>query len=137
MTTKKLVVIIGSIIAGLLLVIALIVGAIVGGVFYTIGRSEATQTAKDFLRSNEKLKQDIGEVKDFGYFVTGSINSRNDDGDASLNLKVIGERREARATVTLMYRQGKNWRVTDAYYRNEAGQTVSLLDKYGAETPER
>ena len=135
MTTKKLVIIIVSVLAGLFLVIALFVGAIVGSVFYGISHSEAAETAKNYLRSNEKLKQDIGEVKEFGYFVTGSIKSQNDDGNASLNLKVIGERKTVNASVYLMYRQGRQWRVTDASYKNEAGETVNLMDKYESEKP--
>ena len=135
MTTKKLVIIIASIFAVLALIVALFVGAIVGGVFYAINNSEATTTAKNFLRSNEKLKQDIGEVRNFGYFVTGSIKSRNNDGNASLGLKVIGERRTVNAAVSLMYREGRKWRVTDASYQNEQGQTVDLLEPYGAGSP--
>lgn len=135
MSTKKLVIIIAVIFAGLALAVVLFASAIVGGVFYTIGNSEAAETAKGFLRSNEKLKQDIGEVKDFGYFVTGSINARNDAGDASLNLKVIGERRTTEARVDLMYRQGQKWRVTDASYTSGTGETVSLLDQYGSGKP--
>ncbi len=56
------------------------------------------QVSKDFLRNNERLKQDIGEVKDFGSFVTGNININNGDGTAELNLKVIGERKEVNAS---------------------------------------
>lgn len=137
MSTKKLVIIIASILAGILLLIALFVGAILGTVFYTINNSDATQTAKDFLRRSEKLKQDIGEVKDFGYFVTGSIRGHGDDGNASLHLKVIGERRAAQASVYLMYKQGHKWRVTNAYYQNETGQTISLLNPYEPERLER
>ncbi|HEX8651331.1 MAG TPA: cytochrome c oxidase assembly factor Coa1 family protein [Pyrinomonadaceae bacterium] len=130
MSTKKLVIIIGSVLAGLVLIIVLFAGAIIGSVLYGISHSEAATTAKSFLRSNEKLRQDIGEVKDFGYFVTGSINSHSDAGNASLNLKVIGERQTVNATVDLMYRQGRQWRVTDAAYKNGAGQIVDLSGKY-------
>jgi hypothetical protein len=129
MSTKKLVIIIGSILAGLVLIIALFAGAIIGSVLYGISHSEAATTAKSFLRSSEKLKQEIGEVKDFGYFVTGSIRSHSDAGNASLNLKVIGERQTVNATVDLMYRQGRQWRVTDATYKNGAGQIIDLSDK--------
>jgi hypothetical protein len=135
MSTKKLVIIIVSVLAGLFLLIALFVGAIVGSVLYGIGHSEAATTAQTFLRGNEKLKQEIGEVKDFGYFVTGSINAHGDDGNASLGLKVIGERQTVWARVDLMYRQGRQWRVTDASYKNGAGQTIDLLGKYDSETP--
>ena len=129
--TRKSLVILLSVLGAVVLFIVLFVGAILGIVFYTISHSEAAQTAKSFLQNSEKLKQDIGPVKDFGSIITGNISSQNNSGDATLGIKVIGERRTANATVVLMYKAGRNWRVTDASYINEAGQTVELLDKYG------
>lgn len=132
MTTKKIVVIIASIVIVLGLIVVLFVAGIVGIVFYGIGNSDAANVAKDFLRNNERLKQDIGEVKDFGKFVTGNININNGDGTAELNLKVIGERKEVNAAVELVFRSGHQWRVTAASYRNEAGETIDLLNPYEA-----
>jgi len=100
----------------------------VGMVFYGIGNSDAAKVSQEFLRSNERLKQDIGDVKDFGKFVTGNININNGDGTAELNLKVIGERKTVNAAVELVYRSGHQWRVTAASYKNEAGETVDLLN---------
>jgi hypothetical protein len=130
MTTKKIVVIIASIVIVLGLIVVLFVGGIVGIVFYGIGNSDAANVAKEFLRNNERLKQDIGEVKDFGKFVTGNVNINNGDGTAELNLKVIGERKEVSAAVELVFRSGHQWRVTAASYRNEAGETIDLLNPY-------
>jgi uncharacterized protein HemX len=135
MTTKKLLIIIFSILGALALVVVLFAAAIVGLALYTIGQSEAASTAKQFLQQNEKLKADIGEVRDFGSFVTGSINTQDSEGNATLNLKVKGARRNVNATVNLMYGQNRRWRVTDATYVNEAGQTVQLLDKYNNSSP--
>jgi hypothetical protein len=134
MTTRKIVVIIVSVVVVLGLVAVLVVGGIVGAVFYGISNSDAAGVAKEFLRNNEKLKQDIGEVKDFGSFITGNVNVTNGDGNAQLNLKVIGERKTVNATVELIFRSGHQWRVTAASYRNEAGETVDLLNPY--ETPQ-
>jgi len=134
--SKRPLVIILSAVGALLLIVVLFVGAILGVVFYSISHSDAAQTAKSFLRANERLKEDIGEVKDFGSLITGSVRSRNNNGDATLNIKVIGERRTTNATVALMYRAGRNWRVTAATYTNEAGQTIDLLGAYGTDTPE-
>jgi hypothetical protein len=50
-------------------------------------------------------------------------------------LKVIGTRRETNVTVSMISSQGRAWRVTDATYLDEAGQTVYLLDKYGESPP--
>lgn len=130
MTTRKLVIVIASVVVVVVLLIALFVGAIVGTVFYSIGNSEAATTSKTFLRNNAILKRDIGEVKDFGSFITGNINVNNANGEATLYLKVIGERRTVPATVSLMYRSGRDWRVTEASYKNAAGQTVDLINDY-------
>jgi thioredoxin 1 len=133
MSTKKILLIIGGIIAVLGLLVALFVGGIVWVAFSTIGKSEAAQTAKTFLRENEKLKSDIGEVQDFGFWVTGNINTSNSNGEATLNLKVIGAKKTVPASVNLTYRNGRDWNVVEASYQNEAGQTVDLLDPYGTD----
>src|SRR5262249_41217827 len=111
------------------LIVALVVGSITWFVFRTIGNSEAAETARSYLRTNEKLKQDIGDVKDFGSFVTGSINVANGDGVATLNLKVYGEKKTVNARVDLSYRNNRNWRVTDASYESD-GQTIELMQPY-------
>jgi Cytochrome oxidase complex assembly protein 1 len=130
MTTKKILMIVAAVVISIGLLITIFVGGIVGFVFYSIHNSEAAFAARDFLRNNDRLKQDIGDVKEFGRFVTGNVNISNGDGAATLNLKVIGERKTVNASVELIYRNGREWRVTAASYRNEAGQTISLFDAY-------
>ena len=132
MTTKKIVTIVVLVLVVIGLVVVIFAGGIVGFAFYSIGRSEAATTAKTYLRSNEKLKQDIGEVKDFGAFVTGSIDVQNSDGDATLKLKVIGARKTVNATVDLTYRLGRSWHVVNASYVNEQGQLIELLNPYAS-----
>jgi hypothetical protein len=128
MTTKKIVAIIATILLVLGLLVALFAGGILLFVFHQVGNSDAAVIARRFLKSNERLKQDIGEVQDFGSFITGNINLQNGSGTATLNLKVIGARKTVNASVELMYRSGKEWRVTNASYKNEAGRTVDLLN---------
>ncbi len=127
MTTKKIVIIVVSVVIVLALIVVLFVGGILGMVFYGISNSDAALVAKDFLSSNERLKQDIGEVKGFGKIVTGNINMNNGDGTAELSIKVIGERKQVNAAVELAFRRGHQWRVTAASYKNEAGDIVDLL----------
>ena len=129
MSTKKIIAIILGVVAVLGLIVALFVGAIFWFVFHTIGSSEAADTARTYLRTNEKLKQDVGEVKDFGWLISGNINSSNGDGVATLYLKVIGEKRNVNARVDLSYRSNRNWRVTEASYDRD-GQTIDLMKPY-------
>ena len=130
MTTKKILFIVGGVVLALGLIVVIFVGGIIGVALYSVGRSEAAETARNFLRSNEHLKQDIGDIKDFGSFVTGNINIRNNDGNATVNLKVRGERKTVNASVDLIYRSGRPWRVIAASYRDDAGQTIDLLNPY-------
>lgn len=130
MTTKKIIIVVVSIVVALGLIVAIFVGGIVGIALYKIGTSEAAETARTFLRSNERLKQDIGEVKDFGSIVTGNVDIKNRDGNATINLKVIGERKEVNASVDLAYRDGQPWRVIGASYKNDAGETIELFNPY-------
>jgi len=130
MTTKKIVLIIGAVVLVLGLLVVLFVGGIVGFALYQVGNSQAALKSKDFLRNSEKLKQDIGEVKDFGSIVTGSVNMHDGNGEATVNLKVIGERKTVNASVDLVLVSGSAWRVSSASYVNESGQTVELLNPY-------
>jgi hypothetical protein len=130
MSTKKIILIIVGIIAALALIVALFVGGIAWFAFHTIANSEAAEASRTFLRSNEVLKQDIGEVKDFGSLITGNINVQNTDGEANLHLKVIGERKTVNnVTVNLSYRNNRQWRVTGASYDRD-GQTIDLVQGY-------
>jgi len=135
MSTKKIILIIAGIVGVLVLIVAVFVGAITWFVFHKISSSDAAETARTYLRDNKTLKQDIGEVNDFGSFVTGQINVQNADGEASLHFKVIGEKRTVNATVDLSYRSNRNWRVTGASYERD-GETIDLMRPYdSAPTP--
>ena len=133
MTTKKIIIIVVAVALVMGLLVVVFAGGIVGFAFYSIGHSEAAITAKDFLKNNKKLKDEIGDIKDFGSFVTGNINVHNDNGDATLNIKVIGERKTVNASVDMVYRSGHPWRVSSATYVNDAGQTVNLLNPYDSQ----
>ena len=130
MTTKKIVLIVAAVVVVLALLAGVFIGGVVGLALYQVGNSEAAAKAKDYLRSSDKLADDIGEVKDFGSVITGSVNVANNNGEATLHLKVIGERKTVNASVDLIYTNGSAWRVSAASYVNSSGQTIDLLDPY-------
>ena len=122
--------IIGVVVFVLAVVAGSFVAAIVGLGLYGVRNSESAEKAKDYLRRNEKLKQDIGEVKEFGSIVPASVKFENGRNEVSLKLKVVGERNTVDATVDLVLVQGNTWRVTSASYVNSSGQKIPLLDPY-------
>jgi hypothetical protein len=130
MTAKKIVTMVVVVLVVIGLVVVLFAGGVVGFALYSFGKSEAATVAKTYLRTNEKLKQDIGEVKDFGSFVRGNVNVQNSDGDARLRLKVIGTNKTVNATVDLTYRAGRSWHVVSASYVNDQGHLIELLNPY-------
>ena len=130
MNTKKVVFVVGMVLAVLALLTAIFFVAIVFLGLYTVKNSESADKAKAYLQNNEKLKQDVGEIKNFGNIVMASINERNGNTEVTMKLKVFGERKTVNATVNLMLVQGNAWRVTSASYVNSNGQTISLLDPY-------
>jgi len=134
MTTKKIVLMVGGVVVVLALLVLCFAGGIAGFALYQIGNSEAAARAKDFLRNSEKLKAETGPVKDFGSIVTGSVHLHDGNGDATLHLKVIGDRKTVNATVDLILARGGTWRVSSASYVNDAGQTIDLLDPYDTKT---
>jgi cbb3-type cytochrome oxidase subunit 3 len=136
MSTKKIVLIVVGILSVLALLGVLFVVGIGWFVFSTIGNSEAAETARTYLRTNEALTDEIGEVKDFGSFVTGNINTQNQSGEATLNLKVYGKLKTVNATVSLAYRSNQNWRVTEAFYDDD-GRKVVLKAPYEDLPPTR
>ena len=135
MTTKKILLIVGSVVVVLGLIIAVFVGGIVGFTRYQVGNSQAAARARDFLRSNEKLTTDIGPVTDFGSIVTGSVEVADGNGQATLYLKVISERETVNASVQLVYADRGDWRVSAASYENREGQTIDLLDPFDSKIP--
>ena len=130
MTTKKIVLVVGGVVVVLALLVVCFVGGIVGFALYQVAHSDAAAKARDFLRNSEKLKAETGTIKDFGSIVTGSVNLHNGNGDATLHLKVIGDRKTVNANVDLVLVKGGTWRVSSASYANETGQTIDLLDPY-------
>src|SRR5690349_19865510 len=130
MTAKKISFVVGMVLVVLAFLTTIFLIAIVFFGLYTVNNSEPAEKAKTYLRNNEKLKQDVGEVQNFGNIVTAAINDRNGSSEVTLKLKVIGEKKTVNATVDLMLVQGNSWRVTSASYVNSNGQSVKLLDPY-------
>src|ERR1051325_8946320 len=130
MITKKSVFVVGGVLVALALLTTIFIVLIVFLGLYTVKNSESAEKAKAYLRSNEKLKQDIGEVQNFGNIVTAAINDRNGNSEVTLKLKVIGEKKTVTATVDLMLVRSEERRVTSASYVNSNGQSVKLLDPY-------
>jgi hypothetical protein len=130
MSNRKIFLIIVGVIATLIALIAIFTLGIFGSIFYSVSTSQAAETARNFLRNNEKLKADIGEVKDFGSITKGGLAVSSGNEPVTIKLKVIGANATVEASVNLVFLRGSDWRVVSASYVNKAGQTIDLQDPY-------
>jgi hypothetical protein len=110
--------------------VAIFVTALLGILEYSINQSDAAEAGRVYLRGNQRLKDEIGEVKDFGSLITGHLRSKPNVGQAGLSFKVYGERKTVNATVSMIAKDGRTWRVTGAEYINDQGRKIILFDPY-------
>ena len=65
-------------------------GAFIFGIASLIKNSEPYREGLSLVQENETAIELIGEPIDAGFFVSGSINLNNDDGEADLSFSVSG-----------------------------------------------
>lgn len=77
----------------------------------------STQAAFEFLGESEEIEKKVGNVKRFGFFISGNRTVRNDhSGKANLTIKIIGELSTVSATVYLDCDQQNGWVVRKVHY---------------------
>jgi hypothetical protein len=99
-------------VAAVFLIGSLVITPLFAAIF-SIKNSTAYQTAIWFLASNEKVKEQIGEVRNFGAFPGGEIQFKNGYGHAVLNITVYGLKGSVSAQVLLIKEPEQMWEVRD------------------------
>jgi len=83
---------------------------------FLIKTSEAYDTAIEYLKSEPKIKDEIGEVKGFGLIPTGSVQTTTingaESGSATLDIIVIGNKKNKDITIELKKTPEQDWIVT-------------------------
>lgn len=105
------------VVGGILLVVGLCAICLVGGLFLPYHwwtQGGPSQAAKDFLASDPTLREQLGAIKDFGLFPSGSVNELNGKGKAHLEFSLEGDKGRGRAAVDLAKEPRKDWWVTAA-----------------------
>ena len=76
-------------------------------------KSDAYKTAVVEIENNQQLKNEIGEITDYGMFPTGSINYVDGYGEAELEIKVIGTKSTKSVYVYLIKEVDKEWQLVE------------------------
>jgi hypothetical protein len=100
-----------------------IVGIIVLYVVVTVGNtikisnSESYEIAKDYVKNNESIINQLGEIKKFGSFPSGAIKTINGIEHAQIELSAEGNIKKSNIVV-IMEKNGKEWEIKDFYYND-------------------
>jgi len=84
-----------------------VVAAGVYFVFGTIKSSDVYQQALAKARSNQAVVRELGEPIEPGWLVSGTINVRDDSGNADLRIPVSGPKKSGAVYATAIKKQGK------------------------------
>jgi hypothetical protein len=101
--------------AGAVLFFALVFGGIFGGVMGAIKNSDAYKMSVELVEKSSEVKEEIGNIKSYGWFPGGSVNVNGSSGEAKLNISVTGEKGEGTVETELVKKGGK-WNFTSAVF---------------------
>jgi hypothetical protein len=77
--------------------------------------ADATRAAKTYIANNDALKQEIGDIRGFGFTYGGSVEERSDSagttGTADFEIIVKGERKFRQVEIYLVKENKAGWEV--------------------------
>ncbi len=109
-----------GVVVGILVVVAFC-GCCIGGAvllpflpFGILGHGGAAGAARSFLGQDPQVRREIGEIKSYGLFPSGSVSINSGHGRAHLIFRLEGSRAKGKAVVDLTKAPGKDWEVRSA-----------------------
>ena len=114
-------------VAGSVLFFALVFGGIFGGVIGAVKNSDAYKMSVELAEKNSEVKEDIGNIKSYGWFPGGSVNIKGSSGEAKLSISLTGEKGEGTLETELV-KKGGQWNFTSAiFYLKNSDKEIDLL----------
>lgn len=86
--------------------------------------TEGFKEAQKFLEAHPVIIGQVGKITNYGN-PSGSYNLKNDDGTASFQFSIEGEKTSGRISIDLEKRLSK-WNVISAYFMNSEGKQFNL-----------
>ena len=101
----------------IILIVAIFVSSLVFGIMFTIRNHSAYQTALDYIETNPRIIELVGDIESFGFFPNGSISTSGGHGQADFTIRVNGSDRTAHVHVRLIREPLEDWEVISLRYR--------------------
>ncbi|MFV8226124.1 hypothetical protein [Christiangramia aquimixticola] len=84
-----------------------------------ISTSDEYALAKDYLKNNKELIEEIGEIKSFGSFPSGSIRSEDGAEYAQIETDVEGKNSEIKVILLMSKQPLDKWKFDQLYLQKE------------------
>ena len=113
---------------GALVIVGLCLVCVVGAVLVPLrwwSHGGAAGAAKDYLSKSTVVQTQLGPIKEFGRFPTGSESIINGQGSAHFVITIKGQLRNGSAELDLVRKPGQTWKVTSAVLSVE-GREIPL-----------
>ena len=106
--------------------VGIVVISILFGVNDFIKESEPFKIASSFVKENQQIKDDLGEVTETSPWFPSSLKTSGSTVQVQLTLRVEGKNGTGKAYVTLVYLRDR-WQITAASYENRQGKVIPLI----------
>ena len=106
--------------------VGIVVISILFGINDFIKDSEPFKTASSFVKENQQVKDDLGEVTETSPWFPSSLKTSGSMVRVQLTLRVDGKNGTGKAYVTLVYLRDR-WQITTASYENRQGKVSPLI----------
>ncbi len=104
----------------------IIVISILFGINDFIKDSEPFKMASSFVKENQQIKDELGEVTETSPWFPSSLKTSGNAVQLRLAIRVEGKNGAGKAYVTLVYLKDR-WQITDASYENRQGKVSPLI----------
>jgi hypothetical protein len=115
-------------------VLVLLCGGFSVGIFALVTgilrQSEVYQQALAEVRASPAVEQELGDPIEPGWWVTGSLSTSGDSGEANITFPVVGPRGEARVFVEAT-RRARRWQSQLLQVELPSGDRIDLLEQEG------
>ena len=99
-----------------ILLFALFVSSLVFGVTAIMKNDGSYRTAISHIEANDEIKNIVGNITGYGFFVQGSLSYTNGYGDADYRIRVLGNENTLYVTVSLTKVPNAEWEIIYIHY---------------------
>ncbi|MCL2812026.1 MAG: RDD family protein [Clostridia bacterium] len=92
------------------------VSSVVLGVTMIIKNDASYQTAISYIEASEEIRNTVGEITGYGFWVQGSLNTSPHGGNARYVIQVKGEDGDLPVAIWLERSRGTDWQIVNTSY---------------------